>query len=354
MVEEGFTTLEEVAYVPLEEMTAIEGFDDDTGSTHSLGDPGEDHLPPLLTGAETGAVVSGLREVLAEFEAPDFVIHTAGSPVMLQTIAGAMAHDMPRFVGLAIASIAIFLFLLFRRVIAVVIPLVVVALSVASTGGLMGWSGVPIHVPTQILPSFLLAVSVGDAVHLLAIFFEQIRVGQQREDALCYALGHSGLALVLTSLTTAAGLMSFSTSPIEPVAMLGIFAPTGVMVALFLSLTMLPALEVVASVLENAHYKEQMDEVRAGVRRGRELSTPLQETGLFPPLMIQMIDLGQKSGEIEDMMIRVSETYDEDVRLTIDALVGLMEPIIIIVMGVFVGLLVTAILLPILDMSKNL
>ena len=119
-------------------------------------------------------------------------------------------------------------------------------------------------------------------------------------------------------------------------------------------LTMLPALEVVSGVLENAHYKAEMEEVRAGVRRGRELSIPLQETGLFPTMMLQMIDLGQKSGEIEDMMIRVSETYDEDVRLTIDALVGLMEPIIIIVMGVFVGLLVTAILLPILDMSKNL
>jgi len=228
------------------EEEALAGFDDDTGSTTSLGGAADDAPPPLLTGAETGAVVSGLRDVLAEFEAPDFEIHTAGSPVMLQTIAGAMAHDMPRFVGLAIASIGVLLFLLFRRVIAVVIPLVVVALSVASTVGLMGWSDVPIHVPTQILPSFLLAVSVGDAVHLLAIFFEQIRAGHEREEALCYALGHSGLALVLTSLTTAAGLLSFSTSAIAPVAMLGIFAPTGVMIALFLSLTMLPALLVLA------------------------------------------------------------------------------------------------------------
>jgi len=118
-------------------------------------------------------------------------------------------------------------------------------------------------------------------------------------------------------------------------------------------LTMLPALEVVNSVLDNAYFKEHMDEVKAGVRRGRDLAQPLRETGLFPSMMIHMVELGQRSGEIEEMLIRVADTYDEDVRLTIDAIVGLIEPVIIIVMGVFVGFLVIAILLPILNMSQN-
>ena len=119
-------------------------------------------------------------------------------------------------------------------------------------------------------------------------------------------------------------------------------------------LTMLPALEVVNSVLDNAHFRENMDEVKAGVRRGRELSQQLKETGLFPSMMIHMVELGQRSGEIEDMLIKVADTYDEDVRLTIDAIVGLIEPVIIIVMGVFVGFLVISIFLPILNMSQNL
>ncbi|MBX3180268.1 MAG: type II secretion system inner membrane protein GspF [Candidatus Hydrogenedentes bacterium] len=119
-------------------------------------------------------------------------------------------------------------------------------------------------------------------------------------------------------------------------------------------LTMLPALEVVNSVLDNAYFKEHMDEVKAGVRRGRDLAQPLRETGLFPSMMIHMIELGQRSGEIESMLIKVADTYDEDVRLTIDAVVGLIEPVIIIVMGVFVGFLVISILLPILNMSQNL
>jgi len=119
-------------------------------------------------------------------------------------------------------------------------------------------------------------------------------------------------------------------------------------------LTMLPALEVVNSVLDNVYIQGHMDDVKAGVRRGRDLAVPLRETGLFPSMMIHMIDLGQRSGEIEDMLVRVAETYDDDVRLTIEAVVGLLEPIIIIIMGIFVGFLVLAILLPILNMSSNL
>jgi len=119
-------------------------------------------------------------------------------------------------------------------------------------------------------------------------------------------------------------------------------------------LTMLPALDVVVTVLDNRHIQHHMDDVKAGVRRGRDLAAPLKETGFFPPMMIQMIELGQRSGEIEDMLLKVAETYDDDVRLTIEAIVGLLEPVIIIIMGLFVGFLVLAILLPILNMSQNL
>jgi predicted RND superfamily exporter protein len=213
---------------------ALGGFDDDVGEV--------DESAPLLTSAEEAEFVHALREVIAEFEGPDFLIHVSGSTIMIQDIAAAMSKDMPRFLGLALASIAILLFLLFRRVVAVVAPLIVVILSVVSTFGLMGWSGTSIHVPTQILPSFLVAVGVGDSVHLLTIFFERIRAGEGRADSLAHALGHSGLALVLTSVTTAAGLASFASAGIAPVAALGLFAPIGVMIALVLSLTLLPAL----------------------------------------------------------------------------------------------------------------
>ncbi|MDQ1257287.1 MAG: Type secretion system protein GspF, partial [Candidatus Hydrogenedentes bacterium] len=101
-------------------------------------------------------------------------------------------------------------------------------------------------------------------------------------------------------------------------------------------LTMLTALDVVKSVVGNQHIEKILDEVRSSVRRGQDLGRPLRDAGVFPPMMLHMVDLGQRSGQIEEMLMRVADTYDDDVRMTVDALVGLLEPVIIIVMGIFV------------------
>jgi len=206
--------------------------------------------PRFMTGSENFDAVDALYEVAARHQAPDFRLSVAGQPVILNDVASAMMRDTPRFAVLAICTIAVFLFVLFRRPAAVFLPLLVVALSVASTLGLMGWTGASIHVPTQILPTFLLAVGIGDSVHLLTIFFQGLERGESREDALVGALGHSGLAVMLTSLTTAGGLVSFSVVRLAPIAALGVFAPIGVMLALAYTLTLLPALLAVVPMHE--------------------------------------------------------------------------------------------------------
>lgn len=119
-------------------------------------------------------------------------------------------------------------------------------------------------------------------------------------------------------------------------------------------LSMMKALDVVKTVVGNRVIEETMADVKAGVRRGKDLAEPLREAGVFSPMLIHMVELGQRSGEIEGMLIKVADTYDDDVQMAVDALVSLLEPIIIIVMGVFVGFLVLAILLPILNMSQNI
>ena len=118
-------------------------------------------------------------------------------------------------------------------------------------------------------------------------------------------------------------------------------------------LSMMVALDVVKTVIGNRVIEDSMADVKAGVRRGKDLAQPLREVGFFPPMLIHMVELGQRSGQIESMLLKVADTYDEDVRLAVDAMVSLMEPIIIIVMGVFVGFLVLSILLPILSMSRH-
>lgn len=119
-------------------------------------------------------------------------------------------------------------------------------------------------------------------------------------------------------------------------------------------LIMMTALDVVKSVVENKVVENAMDDVKSGVRRGRDLTVPLRETGLFPPMLIHMVELGQRSGELENMLIRVADTYDEDIEMTVNGIVSLLEPLMIVVMGVVVGFLVFSILLPIFDMSSGI
>ena len=119
-------------------------------------------------------------------------------------------------------------------------------------------------------------------------------------------------------------------------------------------LTMMTGLDVVKTVVQNRVIEEAMDDVKSDVRRGKDLSVPLREMGVFPSMMLSMIELGQRSGELESMLLKVADTYDDEVEMNVDALVSLLEPAMILVMAFFVGFLVIAILLPIFDMSSGM
>ena len=195
-----------------------------------------------LTGQDNALIVEALYGVVEPYEAPDFEIWVAGSPTMNKELLGNMQGDMRKFTLLALIAIAGFLFVLFRRIIGALLPVTIVVLSLLTTLALMALSGTALMVPTQILPSFLLAVGVGSSVHILAIFYQARRRGEEPEDAVAYALGHSGLAVVMTSLTTAAGLFSFSVAGIAPISHLGIFGPAGILTGLLFTIVLLPAL----------------------------------------------------------------------------------------------------------------
>ena len=129
-----------------------------------------------------------------------------------------MLEEMPKFVISSILMIAFLLSLLFRRVSGVILPLLTVVLSLFSTIGLFSMTGTKLTIISQILPSFLLAVGVGYSVHLLVIFYRHLRDQGNKREAIGYALGHSGLAILITSLTTAGGLLSFSPVKVAPVS----------------------------------------------------------------------------------------------------------------------------------------
>ena len=227
-----------------DEMDLLAAFDEEvperSGGEDSMVD--EPSSRPYLTDAEKTAMVDALLKVVEQHKRADFPIHVAGSPVVDQAIKDNLQRDMGLFMGLELGVIAIILFALFRRISPVLLSLLIVVVSLVATLGLMALAGAPITIPTQILPSFLLAVGIADSVHVLSLFFKHLEQNPDRRVAIRHALSHSGRAIVLTSLTTAGGLMSFAGSELAPVADLGIYAPAGVLFTLLYSLTLLPAL----------------------------------------------------------------------------------------------------------------
>ena len=195
-----------------------------------------------LTDQETSEAVFAVKAVVNEYRQKGLTLYMAGSPVVTHFLKQSMMTDMRRFLAMAAVAVGICLFLMFRRISGVVLPMIVVLLSLLSTISIMAITGTAIKVPTQILPSFLLAVGVGTSVHILAIFYHHFQQHRDNRQGIVYAMGHSGLAIVMTNITTATGLMSFSTADVAPIADLGIFAGIGVLLAFFYTVTLLPAL----------------------------------------------------------------------------------------------------------------
>ncbi len=220
-----------------------------------FGDPGLEEggaagEPAFLSGAETDASVAALEALMARYRAPDFALHVAGGPMAESTLRAAIQRDIVVFVTASIFLIALLLYLLFRRFSGVLLPLLVVLLALLCTLGTMAVADVPITLPIQVLPSFLLAVGVCASVHILSLFYRRYAERGSREDAIAYTLGHSGLAVVMTSLTTAGGLASFGAAELAPVRHFGIFGPVGVLFALLFTLVLLPALLAVTPLRE--------------------------------------------------------------------------------------------------------
>ncbi|MBW2545407.1 MAG: MMPL family transporter, partial [Deltaproteobacteria bacterium] len=237
------------------ENDVLEGFEDsgDLGLT----DSGTPSAKKYLTDEENSEVVLAVDTIAKKYESSDFEIYIAGLPSVTHFIKQSMIKDVRRFLLLGLVTVALLLFVMFRRVTGVLLPLVIVVISLVSTIGLMAAFKTPIKLPTQILPSFILAMSVGYSVHILSIFYQNFLKSRSREEAIVYSIGHSGLAVVMTAATTAGGLFSFSTSEVAPIADVGIFAGTGVLLAMVYTIILLPALIAVIPIRTRTTKKDK-------------------------------------------------------------------------------------------------
>ncbi|MBK7947491.1 MAG: MMPL family transporter [Deltaproteobacteria bacterium] len=209
--------------------------------------------PVHLTSSEGDELIRRLLALLGDHATPEFRPHVAGELAMVYRINTGMAQDLAVFLPATLAAVAALLALIFRRAVAVVLPLMIVVLSLASTLGLMIVLGIPGSTAVQILPVFLLTVGVCDAVHILAIAYQRRQEGDSQPDAIAFAIRHTGLAVFMTSVTTAAGMASFLTAEMGAVRDLGLIAPIGVGLAYLYTMVTLPALLAIVPMRVRAH-----------------------------------------------------------------------------------------------------
>ncbi len=116
--------------------------------------------------------------------------------------------------------------------------------------------------------------------------------------------------------------------------------------------SLLKAMAIVKDVLGNAALEKVIEDATSSIREGQSIADPLKASGRFPPMVIHMIAIGEKSGQLEEMLENVADAYDSEVDQKVQMLTSLLEPLIIVVMGGMVAFIAMSILFPLIQMSE--
>ena len=116
----------------------------------------------------------------------------------------------------------------------------------------------------------------------------------------------------------------------------------------------LESLEIVGKTIGNRLLELTVEDVKASVREGESLATPLNKSGVFPPMVTRMIGIGEKSGQMEKMLLKIAEFYDDQVDAAVEGLTSIIEPLIIGFLGIVIGFIVIALFLPIITITQIL
>ena len=179
-------------------------------------------------------------KILAKPEYADLKVHAVGGPIIDLAIDKIAAREMSLLGLICLGLQMLILFWVARGLRGVVTPLLVVILSVFWTFGVAGILGWTLSLVVVMVPILLICVGIGDSMHIISEFQDQQDRGLARREALVKALALVGVPCLLTSLTTAAGFLSFLGTVIKPMREMGVYAAIGVILALVLSLVMVP------------------------------------------------------------------------------------------------------------------
>lgn len=114
----------------------------------------------------------------------------------------------------------------------------------------------------------------------------------------------------------------------------------------------LASLSIVKNLISNVHMQAAIEEAKANVAEGKSMALSLTNSGIYPPLITHMIKLGEKSGELESLLKIVSENYEDQVNTKLEALTSTLEPIMMVGMGLMVGFIVMAVIVPMMSLTS--
>ncbi len=114
------------------------------------------------------------------------------------------------------------------------------------------------------------------------------------------------------------------------------------------------ALNIARHVANNSVFEAAADAARESILEGAALAVPIRQSGQFPALVTTMIEVGERSGELESMLVKVADTYEEQVETSVSRLTSLLEPVLILLMVGVVGIIIMAVLMPMLQLTENI
>lgn len=272
----------------------------------------------LITMVQAGEMTGNLDSVLARMSE-----HYEKENKINSKIKGAMVY--PAILSIAAVGVVIFL-------LTFIMPTFI---------GMFSSSGVELPLPTRILMSisdalsnfwYIFALIFGGIAFLVARFVKT-KDGKRFFDKLVYRIPVVGQSMV--KISTSRYTRTLST-------LLGSGIP------------IVDAMEASASVTGNMMVIDGMENVIDEVKKGTNISYLLQKMNYFPPMMISMIGIGEESGALEDMLGKTADYYDEELEASIQKMLSMLEPLLILFMGVIIGFIVIAMMLPLFDLTQTI
>ena len=290
----------------------------DVESGHTLADAMGKH-PKIFTELYVNMVAAGEAGGILDTILLRLATFLEKNDALIRKIKGAMIYPAVIF---SVAAAAILILLIF------VIP---------TFQNMFATAGIPLPLPTRIvigasafLQSYWWAVGVGIIGTVLGVrAYYKTDNGQLVIDSLLLKLP------ILGDLQRKAAVSRFTRT-------LGTLVSSGV--------SILEGLEITAKTAGNRVIHDAVMGSRASIAGGETIAGPLKESGVFPPMVVQMINVGEQTGGLDEMLSKIADFYDEEVDAAVEALLAAMEPIMIVVLGVIVGGMIVAMYLPIFDM----